>query len=148
MRGTPAVFCPQKRVVATGGMIHGFLPYVADGYPKAWPKTMDSVAQRDFTQILPGHGPVHPNRDRMTHMRNYIEELTARVDEGKRAGKSVEELQKTITVASLKSLQSNGYSQYLADNLYKYFPNFGPAAPLQDNVNTNIADVYKTLDRV
>lgn len=146
--GDVVVFCPQKRVVATGDMIHGFLPYMADGFPKTWPKTMDSVGQRDFAQIAPGHGPVHRNRDRMANMRNYIEELTVRVGEGKKAGKSIEELQKTITVASLKSLQSNGYNQYLAANLYKFFPNFGPAAPLQDGVNTNIADVYKNLDRV
>lgn len=146
--GDVVVFAPQKRVVATGDMIHGFLPYIADGYPKIWPKTMDSVARLGFDQILPGHGPVHHNRDRMTNMRNYIEELTARVDEGKKAGKSVGELQKTITVASLKSLQSNGYDKFLADNLYKFFPNFGPAAPLQNNVNTNIGEVYKNLERV
>jgi hypothetical protein len=83
----------------------------------------------------------------MAHMRNYIEEVTARVEEGKRAGKSVAELQKTITVASLKALQANGYAKFLADNLYKYFPNFGPAAPLQDGVNTNIEHIYKALDR-
>ena len=146
--GDLVVFCPQKRVVATGDMIHGFLPYIADGFPKTWPKTMDSVAKLGFDQILTGHGPVHHNRERMTNMRNYIEELTARVEEGQKAGKSLAELQKTITVASLKSLQSNGYDKYLADNLYKYFPNFGPAAPLQNNVNSNIADVYKNLERV
>src|SRR5712692_6779963 len=145
--GDVTVFAPQKRVVATGDMIHGFLPYIADGFPKSWPKTMEAVASRDFTQILPGHGPVHHSRDRMMDMRNYIEELTARVEEGKKAGKSVTELQKTITVASLRSLQSNGYDKFLADNLYKFFPNFGPALPMQNGVNTNIAEVYKNLDR-
>ncbi len=84
----------------------------------------------------------------MTHMRNYIEEITARVEEGRRAGKSVEELKKTITVASLKSLQADGYARFLADNLYRFFPNYGPAAPLQNGVNTNIEHIYKNLDRV
>ena len=70
--------------------------------------------------------------------------LTARVEEGKKAGKPIAELQKTITVASLKSLQANGYSKYLADNLYKFFPNFGPA----EGVNTNIDAIYKNLERV
>jgi glyoxylase-like metal-dependent hydrolase (beta-lactamase superfamily II) len=145
--GDVIVFCPQKRVVSTGDMIHGFLPYAADGFPKLWPKTIDSVASRAFDRILPGHGPVHQNRDRMTHLRNYIEEVTARVEEGKRAGQPVAELQKTITVASLKSLQADGYAKYLANNLYNYFPNFGPAAPLQEGVNTNIEHIYKALDR-
>jgi cyclase len=143
--GDVVVFCPQKRVVATGDMIHGFLPFIADGDPVAWPKTIDSVGGRAFDQIVPGHGPVHHNRDRMVNMRNYIEELTGRVAEGKKAGKSLAELQKTITVASLKSLQANGYKDYLAANLYKYFPNFGPPAPLQDSVNANIAEVYRKV---
>jgi glyoxylase-like metal-dependent hydrolase (beta-lactamase superfamily II) len=145
--GDVVVFCPQKRVVSTGDMIHGFLPYAGDAYPKLWPKTIDSVASRAFDKILPGHGPVHPTRDRMMHLRNYIEEITARIEEGRRAGRSVAELQKTITAASLKSLQANGYEKYLTDNLYRYFPNFGPGAPLQTGINTNIEHIYKNLDR-
>jgi cyclase len=145
--GDVVVFCPQQRAIATGDMIHGFLPFIADGFPTSWPKTIDSVAQLGFDKILPGHGPVHPNRQRMTNMRNYIEELTEKVAAGRKAGKSVADLQKTVAVASLKSLQSNGYSEFLQGNLYKFEPNFGPAAPLQNGVNTNIADIYKNLDR-
>ena len=145
--GDVVVFCPQKRVAATGDMIHGFLPYIDDGYPRLWPKTIDAVGQLAFDKILPGHGPLHPNKERMVNMRNYIEELTGRVADGKKAGRSLAELQKTITVASLKSLQSNGYAPYVAANLYKYFPNFGPAALLQNDVNLNIAATYKNLDR-
>jgi glyoxylase-like metal-dependent hydrolase (beta-lactamase superfamily II) len=143
--GDVIVFSPQKKVAATGDMIHGFLPYAADAFPKAWPKTIDSVASRAFDKILPGHGPVHPVRDRMMHLRNYIEEVTARVEEGRKAGKSVAEIQKAITVASLKSLAANGYSKYLEGNLYKYFPNFGPGAPLQAGVSTNVEHIYKRL---
>ncbi|MBI3667822.1 MAG: hypothetical protein HY236_16595 [Acidobacteria bacterium] len=44
--------------------------------------------------------------------------------------------------------QANGYAKYVADNLYKFFPNFGPAAPIQDGVNRNIAEIDKNLDRV
>ncbi len=146
--GDVVVFCPQKRVVATGDMIHGFLPYAADSYPKSWPKTIDSVAGRAFDKILPGHGPVHQDRLRMTNLRNYIEEVTGRIEEGKKAGRTITELQKTITVASLKTLQADGYSKYLGDNLYRYRPNYGPAGPLQDGVNSNIEHVYNTLERV
>ena len=43
--GDVVVFCPQKRVVATGDMIHGFLPFIARrlpaglarDYPVGWP---------------------------------------------------------------------------------------------------------------
>jgi hypothetical protein len=84
----------------------------------------------------------------MTNLRNYIDELTGKVAEGKQAGKSVADLQRTITVASLNSMQSNGYAKFLVDVQRVSEPNFGPPAPLQNGVNANIADIYKNLDRV
>ena len=146
--GDVVVFCPQKRAVATGDMIHGFLPFIRDGFPKTWPKTMDSVAQLGFDKICPGHGPVHQTQERLINMRNYIEELTEKVESGKKAGQSIADLQRTITVASLKSMQSNGYSKYVSDNQFKYTPNFGPAAPLQNGVNTNIVEVFNNLEKI
>jgi cyclase len=146
--GDVVVFCPQARAVATGDMIHGFLPTISDGYPKVWPKTIDDVGKLQFNRILPGHGPLHRNRALMTGMRNYIEELTARVEEGKKAGKGLQELQKSIPMSSLKSLQSNGYGESVIANQTKGFPNFGPPAPLQDGINTNIAEIWKNLERV
>ena len=50
----------------------------------------------------------HDRRD-MTSERNFIEELSSRVLEGKKAGKSIPDLQRTITVASLRSLNTDGY---------------------------------------
>jgi hypothetical protein len=45
-------------------------------------------------------------------------------------------------------MQSNGYSAYVSDNQHKYTPNFGPAPPLQDGVNTNIVEVFNNLEKV
>lgn len=146
--GDVVVYCPQARAVATGDMIHGFLPFIADGYPKAWPRTVDDVGKLEFNRILPGHGPMQSDRTQMTGMRNYIEELTARVEAGKKAGKSLQELQKSIPMASLKSLQSNGYGKLVMANQTVGFPNFGPAAPLQDGININIGEIWNNLDRV
>ncbi len=143
--GDVVVFCPQKRVVASGDMVHGHFPYIADGFPKAWPGTIDSVAKLDFDMICPGHGPAQHGRERMINMRDYIAELAGKVEAGKKAGKSIADLQKTITVASLKSLQSDGYLKYLSDNAYE-MPRFSRPAPLQDSVNTNIVDIYNRGD--
>ena len=145
--GDVTVFCPQKRAIASGDMIHGFLPFIADGYPKAWPKTIDAVAKLDFTVLMGGHGPAQRGRQPMTSFRNYIEELTGRVETGKNAGRTVAELQKTITVASLRSMQGNGYARFVMDNESKGFPNFGPAGPLQAEIDTNVAEVYANLDK-
>ncbi len=145
--GDVAVFSPRKRVVASGDTIIGFLPNIADGYPRPWPATINSVGQLAFDHIIPGHGPVHHDRARMTQMRNYIEELTGRVEEGKKAGKPLAELQKTLTVASIHTLQSDGYGSYVADNLRNFTVYLGRKTAVEDRLSANIEAIYKNLDR-
>ncbi len=145
--GDTFVYCPQQRAIATGDASHGWLPNIADGYPRLWPGTIDDVARADFKYTLGGHGPMQSDRTVMTSQRNYIEELVERVEVGKKAGQDVAELQKRITVASLRSMQSNGYQAFLERTLTAEHVHFGPIAPLQNEVNGNIRDVYKNLER-
>jgi len=146
--GDVVVFCPQARTIATGDVIHGSLPFIADGFPRIWPGTIDSIGRADFNSIMPGHAGLQTGRTVMTNMRNYIEELTGRVEEGKKAGLTVAEMQQRITVASLKSLRSNGYEGYLTRISKHSHSHFAKIAPLQTGVNANIGDIYTNLDRV
>jgi glyoxylase-like metal-dependent hydrolase (beta-lactamase superfamily II) len=146
--GDIMVFSPQKRVVASGDAISGFLPSMPDGYPKPWPTTINSVGQWAFDKIIAGHGPVQQDRSPMMHLRDYIEELTGRVEEGKKAGRPLGELQKTFTIASFKSLQANGYASYVADNMEKFTVYLGQKTALEERLTANIKDVYNNLDRV
>jgi cyclase len=148
--GDVFVFCPQQRAVATGDASHGWLPNLGDGFPHAWPATIDNVMRADFKYVLGGHGPMQSDRVVMTNQRNYIEELTGKVEEGKKAGLTVAQMQERFTVASLRSLQSNQYAEFLARIQAGGHPRFGDAdtPPLQDDVNGNIRDIFKNLDRV
>jgi hypothetical protein len=133
--------------VASGDVIIGFLPNIADGYPRPWPATINSVGQLAFDHIIPGHGPVQHGRARMTQMRNYIEELTGCVEEGKKAGKPLAELQKTLTMTSIKTLQANGYGSYVAGNLNNFTVYLGQKTAFDDRLSANIEAIYKNLDR-
>ena len=82
--GDVFVFCPQQRAVATGDAIHGWLPNIADGYPRLWPGTIDEVGRADFKYLLGGHGPMQADRTVMMSQRNYIEELAEKVEAGKK----------------------------------------------------------------
>jgi cyclase len=146
--GDVVVFCPQERAIATGDVIHGFLPFIADGFPRIWPGTIDSIGGADFNSIMPGHATLQTGRTVMTNLRNYIEELTGRVEQGKRAGLTVAEMQQRITVDSLKSLKSNDYEGYLTRTIEQGRAHFGTMPPLQTGVNVNIADIYTNLERV
>ncbi len=145
--GDVVAYCPQERVVATGDVIHGFLPNIADGFPRLWPGTIDSIGSADFNTILPGHAALQTGRTEMINLRNYIEELTGKVEDGKKAGLTLAQMQQRFTVASLKSLQSNGYKDYLARMSALSNSPFSKLPPLQSDVNENIADVYRNLDR-
>lgn len=121
--GDTQVYCPSKGAIATGDVAAAFM---GDGYPRDWAKTLDTIMKLKFDIVLPGHGPIQTDKSQMMTMRNYVEELTARVSAGKQAGQSVADLHKTIMVASLKT----------------------PAAPNQTQaaLNNNILHMYDRLD--
>jgi glyoxylase-like metal-dependent hydrolase (beta-lactamase superfamily II) len=146
--GDVQVFSPSRKVVATGDSIIGFLPNLNDGFPRPWPKTIDSVGAWTFDHIIAGHGPVQHGRARMGQFRDYIEDLTARVERAKKAGMPLAELQKSITPGSLSTLQSGGFGSFVADNLEKYTVYLGQRTPLEDRLTANIAAIYNNLDRV
>ncbi len=141
------VFCPQQRALATGDASHCWLPNIADGFPRLWPRTLDQVSQADFKYHLGGHGPMQTDRTVMVSQRNYIEELVEKVEAGKKAGLTAGELTQRLIVGSLKSLQSNGYGAFLTRTLAQDNLHFGPMPPLQNEINSNIRDVYNNLDR-
>jgi len=141
------VLCPQQRALATGDASHCWLPNIGDGYPRAWPGTIDAIKKADFKYVLGGHGPMQPDRTVMTSQRNYIEELTERVEAAKQAGQTLAEMQKRITVASLKSMQSNGYAEFVSRTSGEGNPHWGALPPLQNDVSENVEQVLTNLDK-
>jgi glyoxylase-like metal-dependent hydrolase (beta-lactamase superfamily II) len=146
--GDIQVFSPSKKAVASGDAVIGFLPNLNDGYPRPWPGTIDSVASWKFDNIIAGHGPVQHGRDRMGQFRNYIEDLTARVERAKKAGTPLADLQKAITPGTLGTLQNGGFGKYVADNLDRYTVYLGNRTPLEERLTANIAAIYNNLDKV
>jgi cyclase len=135
--GDVVVYCPQKRVVATGDMVLGTLPFMGDCFPEEWSRTIDSVAKLDFDRVCGGHGTVGQGKQRMMSQRNYIAELAERVRKGKEAGMSLTEIQKGMPVASIKAFSADGYGALMAAGR--------DAAVMQTAVNTNIEHVYNRL---
>jgi hypothetical protein len=118
-------------------MVLGSLPFMGDCYPKEWSTTIDSVAKLDFDRVCGGHGTVGQGKQRMISQRNYIAELTERVQKGKQAGTPLAEIQKSIPVPSIKALAADGYGAIVTAGR--------DAAAMQTAVNTNIEHVYDRL---
>lgn len=145
--GDIQVFSPARKVIAAGDIVIGFLPNLNDGYPRPWPSTIDSAAAWKFDHIITGHGPTQHGRDRMGQFRSYIEDLTARVERAKSAGTPLADLQKSITPASLASLQNGGFGSYVAENLDRYTVYLGNGIPLAERLAGNVAAIYNNLDK-
>jgi glyoxylase-like metal-dependent hydrolase (beta-lactamase superfamily II) len=148
--GDVVVFCPQKKVLASGDLLHSWLPSIGDGYPREWPRTLRRIGSFDFTKVIGGHGAVQDSRQRLEQFAGYIEELTERVEAGKRSGQTLEQLQAGITAASLKSLAGE-YGEFVGRQMVRYDADAElsrPADVVADNVKGNVEEVWNTLDKV
>lgn len=148
--GDIVVFCPAKKVVASGDLLHSFFPTIGDGYPRDWPATLRSIQQLEFQKVIGGHGSVLESPQRAGQMRAYLEELIEVVARAKQEGTPLEQLLQTVTPASLKTLQG-GYGDYLADSVKKH--DFRahlntPAEVMARGVRDNVTAVFRNFDRV
>ena len=140
--GDVVVFSPKRKVVATGDMIHSFLPFIADGFPQEWPRTMRSVSELPFDNIIGGHGAVQQGKGTLQNMAAYIEEITSAVAREK--GKPLAALQSSITPATLKTL-SGDYGRFVMKNLSAAYGG-DPAKALETGVRGNIAQVLSRIN--
>ena len=73
--GDVIVYLPNDRVIITGDMLTGGLPYMGDGYVNEWIETLDRVKALDFDWIIPGHGAPYRERERIDHLQAYLRDL-------------------------------------------------------------------------
>ena len=146
--GDVVVWCPQKRVVATGDLLHGFPPYIGDGYPREWPLTLVRFAEFDFAHVIGGHAGVQHTRDRLYQMGTYIDELAEVVARGKARRVPLDKIQMETTPDKLVSLRGS-YGEYLreAPRYIAQAPGAGQGDYLEQAVRANLADVYQTINK-
>ncbi len=108
---------PEERAVFTVDFISvKRLPFrnLAGAAIPEWIDAIRAVEAMDFDILVPGHGPVGTKADAADH-RRYFEELVAAVQDGMKAGKSLDALKQEI---SLRKYESWGaYNDWLALNV-------------------------------
>jgi len=147
--GDIVVYCPQKKALAGGDLLHGSFPYIDDGYPRDWAPTLRTVGTFDYTRVVGGHGGVL-GRERTGQMAAYVEELVEIASKAKREGRTVQEMQRSVIPAALKSIQSGGYGEAVVARIVASAtgPNRPTAAQILENaVRRNLTSVYNTLDK-
>ena len=127
--GDVVVYLPKEKIVATGDLLHGWMPFMADGYPREWVATLDQVGKLDFDQIVGGHGGVKP-RSHLTTFRNYLADL---IDETRRARQRGETLEKAkaSVAAALKG---------------RYAEGMGGETRFDGSIGSNVTKVFADLE--
>jgi cyclase len=141
--GDVIAFVPAERVVATGDLMHGLLPYMGDGFPEEWPATLRALEALEFDRVIPGHGSIQEGKSVLAQFRGYVEEVTERVSRGVERGQTLDELKSTITPATLVSLKASDMRRRVERELGALFPvPDKPAGMLAGSVTSNVREVF------
>ena len=121
--GDVVAWLPKQRVVATGDLLHGWMPYMGDSYPPEWVATLDALDKLDFDHIIGGHGGVKP-KSHLRFFRNYIADLIHEVRHAKGRGETLDQA-KVSVAAALKAKYDEGmagrFSESVGANVEKVF---------------------------
>jgi glyoxylase-like metal-dependent hydrolase (beta-lactamase superfamily II) len=96
--GDVVAYMPKQRVVATGDLLHGWMPFMGDSYPPEWVATLDALDKLDFDHIIGGHGTVKP-KSHLRFFRNYLADLIEAVRGARGRGETLEQAKKSVGAA-------------------------------------------------
>ncbi|HEY7510893.1 MAG TPA: MBL fold metallo-hydrolase [Vicinamibacteria bacterium] len=75
--GDVVVYVPQDKVLMTGDLIHGWMPWMGDAHPYDWIRTLEAAERLDFDTVLSGHGDVIRGKEVFGLWRSYLGDLMA-----------------------------------------------------------------------
>lgn len=124
--GDVVAYLPKQRVVATGDLLHGWMPFMGDSYPPEWVATLDALDKLDFDHIIGGHGGVKP-KSHLRFFRNYLSDLIAEVRRARDRSESLAQATTAVTAALAPKYDAGMEGRFAA------------------SVGANIAKVYQDL---
>ena len=113
--GDIAIFLPKERVVFTGDMMLGGVSWLGDGYVDEWPATLEKLKALDFDIMLPGHGPIITERNRIDFVQAYYRDLWQKARALHDAGVTAENAAKQVDLTA--HAQTLGVAEAGADPL-------------------------------
>ena len=119
--GDVVVYLPKERFIATGDMLHGWIPYMGDSYPFEWIATLEAVSRLDFDYVVGGHGDVMRGKSQFEFWIAYFGDLMQQTVNAYAAGATIEQARSQVTT-------------WLTDKYQKRFANFTKAS-IEGNVD-------------
>ncbi|MGH9861856.1 MAG: MBL fold metallo-hydrolase [Candidatus Acidiferrales bacterium] len=111
-RGDVVVFLPKERVLISGDLLTGGLPFPRDSYPAEWVKTLRAMAQLESDQVIPGHGPVQKGKEQLELVVSVLESAVEQVRAAVARGLTLEQTKKAVDLESFRArVQSPAFDQ-------------------------------------
>src|SRR5579859_1663956 len=124
------IHLPREKVVATGDALIDWMPFMNDGFPEDWVRTLDALEKFEFTQIIPGHGGVMP-REHLAFFRGYLTDLVAAIKRADAQGANLDEMKRTLP-DQLAVKYEKGMSRH-------------PLGQYRDRIGMNIEIAYRKV---
>jgi cyclase len=94
--GDVVIYLPKERIIASGDLLAGDTPYVAEVAPDEWARTLQAVEQLDFDYVIPGHGEVMRGKEHFVLWEEYLRDLMAETAKAYAEGASSEAAKKRV----------------------------------------------------
>ena len=98
--GDVVLFLPKERIVCTGDLVEGVLPYLGDGYFDEWVTTLEGLKQLDWAVCLPGHGRPFSDKARVTALQSYLTDAVEQASRIRAQGVPAEEALKRLDLSA------------------------------------------------
>jgi cyclase len=104
--GDTIVYLPKEKIVFAGDLYSwDSVGNLREGYLREWIQALEMLEKMDVEVIIPGHGDHVANKQDVAAYRAYITALVNEVDRLVKAGKSLEEIQKTFDLPEYRHLE-------------------------------------------
>jgi cyclase len=128
--GDAVVYVPDAKVLMTGDLLVGPIPFATGSYLPEWIGAMKKLDAMDATVIVPGHGPVEHDKTHLHTMTNLLQTLLTQVQQAVQQGLTLEETRKKVDIANYRDQLTAGvpsrkrhfqeyFEQPAVDTLYK-----------------------------
>lgn len=118
--GDVIVYLPKEKIVVTGDLLQGRMPYMGDSHPFEWIRTLSALNDLDFETVLPGHGNPLKGKRRLRLWKKYLTELMQQVAEQYSRGATLGE---TLHNVDLSHFQTKipGFQDGVTGNIEKAY---------------------------
>jgi cyclase len=94
--GDVVVYLPREKVLCSGDLFSAALSYLGDAYVDEWVDTLEAVKALPFETIIPGHGEVFSDRQKIDRFQAYLRDLWKQVAALKAQGLSAQEAARRV----------------------------------------------------